>query len=79
MSENVVFSREDKPYANDHVDQCSNPRIYFHIYKKIIAYAIQWIKWLNKLSVFNIITTAETYNSDWETIVLSEHYRLWGV
>ena len=32
-----------------------NPRISFHIYQKIIAFAFQWTKWLKKLSAFKIM------------------------
>ena len=35
-----------------------NPRIYFHIFQKIITHAFQWTKWLKKLSVFKIMVTS---------------------
>ena len=44
-------------YANDPVGPCSNPRISFHFCQeiKIIAYAIQWTKWIKKLGVLKIV------------------------
>jgi len=53
----------DKLYGSDPVGPCSNPRISFQFCQKIIAYAIQWTKWLVKLSVFKIL-----HDCYWEEI-----------
>ena len=44
----TFFNRGDMIYSNDDVGLCSNSRISFNIYQKIIAYAMQKIKWLKR-------------------------------
>ena len=47
----TFFNRGDTLYANDPIDQCSNPMIFFHIFQKII---IQWLNYSKKWCVFKI-------------------------
>ena len=61
-----IFNRGYKLYANDPVDQFSNHRISFHIYQKIIAHAIQWTKWLKKLSVSITCFTSKRSSPNWQ-------------